>query len=40
MQTFTHGQLVARQYDPQSRAYLDSAVHAQGADLDVMSQQA
>jgi len=40
MQTFTHGQLVAHQYDPRSRAYLDSAVHAQGADLDVMSQQA
>ena len=35
----THDAIVNQQFSPQAQAYLSSAVHAQGADLDDMAQR-
>ncbi len=39
MTTETHDAIVNQQFSPQAQAYLQSAVHAQGSDLDDMAQQ-
>jgi ubiquinone/menaquinone biosynthesis C-methylase UbiE len=38
MQADTHNAVVNRQYDTRAAAYLSSAVHASGADLDLMAE--
>lgn len=37
MKTDTHNAVVVKQYNPRAHAYLSSAVHASGADLDLMA---